>query len=234
MSAALFEFGGGLFFKVILFVQTRNGRSPVAVVHTIIHYASAHSDLAYGTLFLAAFLEAVPVVGSFVPGSTIILSLSAFIATGDLNFLAVLISAFGGAVVGDGLAFWLGHSYPNQIRKLWPLSRHPALIQRSEEFFQKHGSGAVLVARFLPPIRAFVPVTAGAMDMAPRKFYPINITAIAFWALVHVLPGMFAGAAYRHAGAIAGQLALPIIAGIVAIGILIWAIRRWFIASNQT
>jgi hypothetical protein len=58
-----------------------------SLIHPVIRYVSAHSYLAYGTLFLAAFLEAVPVVGTFIPGSTIILSLSALIATGDLNLL---------------------------------------------------------------------------------------------------------------------------------------------------
>ena len=192
---------------------------------------AARSDLAYVTLFLAAFIEAAPVVGSFIPGSTIILSLSALIATGDLNLVVVLCSVASGAVLGDGSAFWLGYRYPSQIRNVWPLSRHPALVHGGEVFFQKYGNAAVFLARFLPPVRAVVPATAGAMGMTPWRFYPINIVAIMLWAPAHVFPGMLAGAAYRHAGAVAGQLMLPIIAGIVAIGFLIWGIRRWLKAS---
>jgi len=199
----------------------------VAIIHTVIHYVSAHSDLAYETLFLAAFLEAVPIVGTFIPGSTIILSLSALIATGDLNLVVVLCSVISGAALGDGLAFWFGNRNPSRIRKFWPLNKHRVLIHRGEMFFQKYGKAAVLLARFLPPVRAFVPVIAGAMGMTPRQFYPLNLVAILLWAAVHVFPGVLAGKAYQRAGAIAGHLTLPIILGIAAIGFLIWGIRRW-------
>jgi len=199
----------------------------MAIIHTVIHYVSAHSDLAYETLFLAAFLEAVPIVGTFIPGSTIILSLSALIATGDLNLVVVLCSVISGAALGDGLAFWFGNRNPGRIRKFWPLNKHRVLIHRGEMFFQKYGKAAVLLARFLPPVRAFVPVIAGAMGMTPRQFYPLNLVAILLWAAVHVFPGVLAGKAYQRAGAIAGHLTLPIILGIAAIGFLIWGIRRW-------
>ena len=199
----------------------------MAIIHTVIHYVSAHSDLAYETLFLAAFLEAVPIVGTFIPGSTIILSLSALIATGDLNLVVVLCSVISGAALGDGLAFWFGNRNPSRIRKFWPLNKHRVLIHRGEMFFQKYGKAAVLLARFLPPVRAFVPVIAGAMGMTPRQFYPLNLVAILLWAAVHVFPGVLAGKAYQRAGAIAGHLTLPIILGIAAIGFLIWGIRRW-------
>jgi len=199
----------------------------VAIIHTVIHYVSAHSDLAYETLFLAAFLEAVPIVGTFIPGSTIILSLSALIATGDLNLVVVLCSVISGAALGDGLAFWFGNRNPSRIRKFWPLNKHRVLIHRGEMFFQKYGKAADLLARFLPPVRAFVPVIAGAMGMTPRQFYPLNLVAILLWAAVHVFPGVLAGKAYQRAGAIAGHLTLPIILGIAAIGFLIWGIRRW-------
>ena len=167
----------------------------------------------------------MPVIGTFIPGSTIILSLSALIATGDLNLVVVFCSVISGAALGDGLAFWLGYRYPSRVRKFWPLNKHPVLVYRGEVFFQKYGKAAVLFARFLPPVRAFVPVTAGAMGMTPRQFYPINLVAILLWAPVQVIPGMLA--AYRHAGAVAGHLTLPIIACIAGIVFLFWGIRRW-------
>jgi membrane-associated protein len=177
-------------------------------------------------LFLAALLEAVPILGSFIPGSTIILSLSALIATGDLNLPAVLGATVTGAAIGDGAAYWLGHRHPDGIRRMWPLSRYPEIVSRSEAFFQKYGAPSVFFARFLPPVRAFVPVTAGALGMPPRRFYSIDLLAIACWAPAHIVPGMLAGTAYRHAGAAAEQLAIPVAAGALAIALLVWAIRR--------
>jgi len=193
---------------------------------------SSHAYLAYAALFLAAFLEAVPVAGSFVPGSTAILSLSALIPAGDLSLTGVLAAAIIGAAIGDSLAYGLGHRYPHRIRGIWPLRNYPLVVERSEAFFRKYGGAAVFLARFLPPVRAFVPITAGALGMAPGRFFPINIVAILCWAPAHVVPGMLAGEAYGHAGAFAGHLTMPIIAGIVAAAILVWAIRRWMWPSE--
>jgi membrane protein DedA with SNARE-associated domain len=120
-------------------------------------------------LWDAFLLEAVPVLGTFIPGSTIILSLSALIATGDLNPVVVFCSVIGGAALGDGSAFWLGYRYPSQARRIWPLNKYQVLVYRGEMFFQKYGKAAVLLARFLPPVRAFVPITAGAMGRAAKR-----------------------------------------------------------------
>jgi membrane-associated protein len=197
------------------------------VIHHIVHDVSAHPNIAYGVLFLAALLEAVPVVGTFVPGSTIILSLSALIPTGDLALGAVLSSIIAGALLGDGTAFWFGHRHRGKLSRIWPLDRYPEVVRQSEAVFEKYGSAAVLVARFLPPVRAFVPVVAGALGMLPRRFYPLSAVAIVLWAPAHVLPGYLAGTAYRRAGAMAEQLVLPVLAGVVAIAVAIWAYRRW-------
>jgi membrane protein DedA with SNARE-associated domain len=132
-------------------------------------------------------LEAIPVVGTFVPGSTVILALSALVAAGDLNLIGVLAAAIGGALLGDGSAFWLGHRYPNSVRNIWPLSKYPSVVHDSEHFFKHYGAVSIIFARFVPPIRAFVPITAGAMGMAPTRFYPINVGAIFLWAPVFVL-----------------------------------------------
>jgi membrane-associated protein len=143
-----------------------------------------------------------------------------------------LAAAIGGAAIGDALAFALGHRYPHRIRGIWPLYKYPLVVERSETFFRKYGDAAVFLARFLPPVRAFVPITAGALDMAPSRFFPINIVAILCWAPAHVVPGMLAGEAYGHAGAFAGHLAMPLVAGIVVAAILVWAIWRWMRPSE--
>ena len=59
----------------------------------------------------------------------------------------------------------------------------------------------MLLARFVPPVRAFVPIVAGALGMAPWKFYSVNAAAIVAWAMAHTLPGMLAvSALHRYAG----------------------------------
>jgi membrane protein DedA with SNARE-associated domain len=197
------------------------------LLESLIGFASAHSGLAYLTLFLAALLEAVPVLGSVVPGSTIILALSALIPGGELNLVGVLAAAIAGALIGDGSAYWVGHREQRRILSAWPLSKYPAVVARAERFFLKYGTWAVFFARFVPPIRAFVPVTAGALEMTPPRFFAIDIPAILVWAPAHVLPGILAGTALERTHVTAHHW-LPWLAGVAGtIALAFWAYRRW-------
>jgi membrane protein DedA with SNARE-associated domain len=199
----------------------------------LISFVSAHAWLAYLTLFLAALLEAVPVVGSVIPGSTIILALSALVPGGELKLQWVLLAAALGAVLGDGSAYWIGHRQQREILNTWPLTNYPRVVEQSESFFHRFGTWAVFFARFVPPIRAFVPVTAGALGMPPVRFYAINIPAILVWAPAHVLPGVLAVSAlheyaglphHEHVGKHIWILSVIGIAIILALAI--WTIRR--------
>ena len=199
----------------------------------LIAFVSAHAWLAYLALFLAAFLEAVPVVGSVIPGSTIILALSALIPGGELRLEWVLAAAIAGAMLGDGSAYWIGHRAQREILSSWPLSRYPHLVARSEAFFRRWGTLAVFFARFVPPIRAFVPITAGALGMPPLRFYAANIPAILLWAPTHVIPGVLAVHALheyaglpRHTGIAKHTWMLAVIGGALIVALAVWTVRR--------
>ena len=86
-----------------------------SLIDPFITFVSAHAWLAYLTIFLAALLEAVPIIGSVIPGSTIILALSALVPGGELQLAPVLAAATAGAVLGDGSAFWIGHRAQREI-----------------------------------------------------------------------------------------------------------------------
>ncbi|SPP91755.1 DedA family protein [Bradyrhizobium vignae] len=199
----------------------------------LISFVSAHAWLGYLTLFLAALLEAVPVVGSVIPGSTIILALSALVPGGELQLPWVLLAAALGAVLGDGSAYWIGHRRQREILNTWPLTNYPRVVAESESFFNRFGTWAVFFARFVPPIRAFVPVTAGALGMAPTKFYAVNVPAILLWAPAHVLPGVLAVSAFHqyfgvpHAGHPFKHVWILTVVGVaIIVGAAIWTIRR--------
>jgi membrane protein DedA with SNARE-associated domain len=199
----------------------------------LITFVSANAWLAYLTLFLAALLEAVPVVGSVIPGSTIILALSALIPGGDLELGWVLAAATTGALLGDSSAFWIGHRSQREILNTWPLTNYPRVIAQSEAFFQRWGAWAVFFGRFVPPIRAFVPITAGALAMQPSRFYPVNIAAILLWAPAHVLPGVLAVSfleeyhLFKFAGGGIKHFWMPIVIGAaLIIWLAVWTIRR--------
>ena len=199
----------------------------------LISFVSAHPWLAYLTLFLAALLEAVPVVGSVIPGSTIILALSALIPGGELMLPWVLLAAASGAVLGDGSAYLIGHRQQREILDAWPLANYPRVVEQSESFFHRFGTWAVFFARFVPPIRAFVPVTAGALGMAPAKFYAVNIPAILVWAPAHVLPGVLAVSALHeyaglhHHGHVGKHNWMLTVVGVAIVGgVAVWLYRR--------
>jgi membrane protein DedA with SNARE-associated domain len=199
----------------------------------LISFVSAHAWLACLTLFLAALLEAVPVVGSVIPGSTIILALSALVPGGELKLQWVLLAAALGAVLGDGSAYWIGHRQQREILSTWPLTNYPRVVERSENFFHRFGTWAVFFARFVPPIRAFVPVTAGALGMPPARFYAINIPAILVWAPAHVLPGVLAVsvlheyAGLPHHGHIGKHIWILTVIGVaIVLGLAVWIYRR--------
>jgi len=204
-----------------------------SLIDPLIAFVSANPWLAYLTLFLAALLEAVPVVGSVIPGSTIILALSALVPSGDLQLQFVLAAAIAGALLGDGSAFWIGHRAQREILSAWPLTNYPRVVAQSEAFFRRWGTWAVFFGRFVPPIRAFVPMIAGALGMPPARFYAVNIPAILLWAPAHVLPGVLAVSALHrytglphHAGIARHIWILTVIGGALIIALATWIIRR--------
>jgi membrane protein DedA with SNARE-associated domain len=202
-------------------------------IDSLIAFVSANAWLAYLTIFLAALLEAVPVVGSVIPGSTVILALSALVPGGELRLQWVLAAAVAGALLGDGSAFWMGHRAQREILSNWPLANYPRVVAQSEAFFHRWGALAVFFGRFVPPIRAFVPITAGALGMSPPRFYAVNIAAILLWAPLHVLPGVLAVSVLHqytglphHPGIARHYWMLAVIGGALVVALATWTIRR--------
>ena len=139
-------------------------------VDPLIAFVSAHAWLAYLTIFLAALLEAVPMVGSVIPGSTIILALSALVPGGELDLGWRVRRGDRGRGAGRRLGVLdraslrsAKSSAPGRCRAI------RGVVAQSEAFFHRWGTLAVFFARFVPPIRAFVPITAGALGMPPLQ-----------------------------------------------------------------
>src|SRR3954463_11399915 len=107
--------------------QSHHRDDVTSFLDPLISFVSAHAWLAYLTLFFAALLEAVPVVGAVIPGSTVILALSALVPGGELKLEGVLAAAILGALLGDCLAFLVGHRSQREILNAWPLVNYPRL-----------------------------------------------------------------------------------------------------------
>ena len=103
-----------------------------------VDFVGENAHHAFIAVFLLALSEAIPVVGTVVPGSTLIIAISALAAGADVNPWFLLVAATAGAIAGDGLSFWLGQRYHADILLRWPLNLYPPLIDRSQAFIHKY------------------------------------------------------------------------------------------------
>jgi membrane protein DedA with SNARE-associated domain len=159
----------------------------------LVDFAGAHPQLSFVAVFLLALSEAVPVIGTVVPGSTLILAISALATTANISPWTLLIAALAGAIAGDGFSFWLGHRYRRQILRGWPLNRFPWLTERSAQLIRRYGMTSVFLARFTAVVRAFVPLLAGILRMSSSHFYVANVLSALVWAPLHVFHGVLVG-----------------------------------------
>lgn len=192
----------------------------------MVDWIAQHPWWAGLAIFVSALAESLVVVGVIIPGALIMLGAGALIAMGALELWTTLAWAVAGAVVGDGMSYWLGHHYREQLRSLWPFRRHPDLIGRGEVFFQRHGGKSVLLGRFIGPMRPMIPAVAGMLGMPPSRFYAVNLLSALAWAPAYILPGVVFGASLQLAGAVATRLAAMLVALVLSTWIVISAIRR--------
>lgn len=176
-------------------------------------------------IFTIAMSESLLVVGLIVPGFLLMVGFGALIATGHLEFWPTTLIATAGAIAGDGVSFWLGQHYKQQLQRMWPLSRYPTLIHQGTQFFNKHGKKSVVLGRFFGPLRAIVPTIAGISNMPAKQFYVSNIVSAIGWAPLYLLPGILFGMSLQLAKEFAGQLAIIIVIAIVLILVITQIIR---------
>jgi membrane protein DedA with SNARE-associated domain len=202
-----------------------------AYFSALVDFISAHPHYAHIAIFVLALSEAIPVVGTVVPGSTLILAISALATSANVNLWMLLVAAVTGAIAGDGFSFWLGQRYSREILNAWPLNRFPQFIARSERFITRYGVASVFLARFTAVVRAFVPLISGILQMSPRQFYIANIASAVTWAPAHVFPGVLLAMALQFTGASVEQRALVVIAGLIVAALIIFATHRYIKAK---
>lgn len=194
-------------------------------MHALIVFLSQHPTVALAVVFAAALLESVAVIGTVIPGSTVVFAAGILIGLQTLNPWWVAGVAVIGATLGDGFSFWLGRRYHERLRAWWPLSTHPELFARGQAYFAQHGGKSVFLGRFLGPVRAIVPVVAGMSDMPVLRFTVVNVLSAIAWSAAHLLPGALFGASLQLAGAVSSRL-LILLAGVAAVAWLCTALLR--------
>jgi membrane protein DedA with SNARE-associated domain len=200
----------------------------------LVDFVHAHSQYTHIAIFLLALSEAIPVVGTVVPGSTLIIGISALATSANANPWLLVIAATAGAIIGDGLSFWLGQRYHREILNSWPLNKYPHLIARSERFVTQYGAASVFLARFAPVVRAFVPLVSGILRMSPLQFYAANILSALAWAPAHIFPGVLLSVALQLTIPSAEQRTILVIAGLIVATFIIFATRAFLKRKGPT
>lgn len=186
-------------------------------MHALLNDIAVHPHWILLVIFLVAFAESLVLIGTLVPAGIVMFTAGALIGAGVLNvWLTLSIAAFG-AVAGDGLSYEVGRAYYERFRTWQFVQRRSAMLNRGEQFVQRHGGKSILFARFFAPVRAVVPVIAGITHMPRTRFYAVNVGSALAWSPAHILPGVIFGASIQLAEAVSGRLAVILImmAGLV-------------------
>jgi len=148
---------------------------------------------------LMVFAESGIMVGLFLPGDTLLLSAGVLAATGKLDIVTLTIVITIAAIAGDNVGFFIGkHLGPRLFRKKDGVIFRKEYIDKAEKFYEKYGARAMLVEHFIPIIRSFAPVTAGAGKMNYGLFFVCNTIGDIAWAVSFTLFGFFVGSKIPH------------------------------------
>lgn len=175
-------------------------------------------------VFVMSFIESLAFVGILVPGIIILFGLGALISLGALELLPMWLWGTLGALVGDLVSYGIGRRYRSNLAEMWPFSKVPKMLERGREFFNVHGPKSVVIGRFIGPLRPVIPVTAGMLGLAPRRFLLVDIPACILWTPAYLIPGMLFGASLEVASEYAGRMSLVLIIAVVVLWLTWWVI----------
>jgi membrane protein DedA with SNARE-associated domain len=164
----------------------------------IVTFVRDHKAWAAPIVLVLAFGESLAFVSLILPFWAILVGIGTIVgATGSTDFWLIMTAAAVGAALGDWLSYWLGEHYHEQIARMWPISRHPDLLPKGRAFFERWGAWAIVLGRFSGPLRASVPIVAGAVQMSRTSFQIANWSSAFLWAFVLLTFGDVLGRAWN-------------------------------------
>jgi membrane protein DedA with SNARE-associated domain len=192
---------------------------------TLNQLIQSHPGWLVAMAFAFALLESLAIIGIFIPGIVLLFIVGAVVGM-DLNlFLWCWASAAAGALVGDVISHWAGYRFRVHVPRLWPLSRRPDMLAAGQAAVLDHGGKAIIIGRFVGPLRPVVPMVAGMMSMPMRSFLLFAIPACILWAPAYLLPGMLFGASLELAAEFAGRLVVVLLIVVLGGWLVLWATR---------
>ncbi len=154
---------------------------------------SQYGPWTYGILFSIIFVETGLVIMPFLPGDSLLFAAGALAALEGsvLNIWLMIALLMAAAILGDTVNYWIGHSLGEKAyESKWVKKEY---IDKTHEFFEKHGGKTIFLARFVPIIRTFAPFVAGVGKMSYKYFFSYNVIGGLVWVPLFSLAGYFFG-----------------------------------------
>ena len=191
------------------------------ILHIDVHLVEITRDYGpwtYGVLFMIIFAETGLVVTPFLPGDSLLFAAGAICARdgSGLNVHSLSLLLFVAAVLGDTLNYWIGSKVgPAVFKREDSLFFKKKNLERAHAFFEKYGGRAIILARFVPIVRTFVPFVAGVGSMSYRQFVVYNVVGGFIW----IYSFMYLGYAFGNLPVVQKNFKL-IIVGIIVLSVL--------------
>ncbi len=165
----------------------------------LLEFVGTYGVWVYGLLFLIVFAETGFVVTPFLPGDSLLFATGALCAAGAMNaaicFALLAFAAFAGNAVNYAVGRYIGPRIFNAPDHpgVWHTLLNRDYLQRGHAFFEQYGGKAVILGRFVPIVRTFVPFVAGAAQMAPASFGFYNLVGAVGWVGICLGAGLLFG-----------------------------------------
>jgi len=140
------------------------------------------------------FIETALLLGFFLPGDSLLFSAGLVAAVrNDINIVILVLVVFLAAFIGDQVGYVLGRKIGRPYFQRKDSKRMQKMLARSERFYEKYGWWSVVIARYIPWVRTFVPPIAGTVKMNYYKFLSANALGAFLWGVVITLAGFYSG-----------------------------------------
>ncbi len=172
---------------------------------------------------IVIFAESGLLIGFFLPGDSLLFTAGVLVQTGllNINIFVLIALLFVAAVLGDSVGYTFGRrAGPTIFKKPNARLFKQEYIVQAQAFYEKHGGKTIILARFIPIVRTFAPIVAGASNMNYRRFLTFNIIGGFTWVTSITLAGYLLGHIFEQSGLEIDQIILPVVAIIIFMSVL--------------